>query len=120
MRRLLLIEAHEVCASGCRAEHAERRGRVPALFVVMKVHAAAEARFHFEACHVGCEHIATARAAFFSKGEQCGKDGRRWMAAEIVRAIVVIEDVGRNAVDERSVQYACSLVKPPDQRGSGR
>ena len=50
--------AHQVTAGRRRAEHAQRRGRVPALFVMVQIDAAADAGLGLEPGDIGGDEIA--------------------------------------------------------------
>jgi hypothetical protein len=109
-RRLRGVELEQARARGGGAEHAERGGRMPALHVMMKVHAERDLGLRLEACDVCRDEFAPARADFIGEREQRGQHGRRRVAAERVVAVVEIERVRRGAVDYGSVERAHAAV----------
>src|SRR5262249_29424012 len=101
------------------AEDAERRGRVPALGVVIEVHAYRDLALGLEAGHVGGDEVAAGRADGIRQREEPGQDRRRRVAADGVVAVVEVERVGGGAVDERRVERGDALAAAEYQARSG-
>ena len=88
------------------AEHAERRRRMPALGVLIEIHAQRKFALGFKAGDVGGDEIPAAGADFVGERKQCGQYRRRRMAAERVVAVVEIEGVRSGAVDQCGIECA--------------
>ena len=119
------VQPHQATAGRGRAEHAERGRRVPALFVMVKIHRAAEAGFHLETRDIGIEEIPSAHRhavgpQLVGEREQGGQDRRGGMAAHRVGAVVEIERVGGRAVDQRGVERSHAPVRAEHQGRAGR
>ena len=103
-------QSQQMAARGGRAEHADRRRRMPALLVVMEVDAARDARLGLPARDIGGDERPPVHRARLRQREQRRQDRRRWMAAQRVAAIVEIERMRRGAVDQRRIQRCHALV----------
>ena len=75
-RRLLGRKSHEMRGGGRSAEHAERRGRVPALVVVMEIDGARDARLGLEAGDISGDEVASGDGARIGEREQRRQHGR--------------------------------------------
>ncbi len=80
-------------------EGAERRGRMPALLIMMEVDRARELAFGLDAGRIGGDE----GLAGYARGErpQRRQDRRRRMTAKRVAAIVEVERVRRRTIDQR-------------------
>ena len=116
---LVVRQLHQLRARGGAAEHAERRGRVPAVRVVIEVHAQPELALGLEAGDVGGDEIAAARAGVVGERDQRRQDGRGRMAADRVVAVVEIERVRGGAVHQRGVERADTRRGAEHERGPG-
>ena len=117
---LVVRQLQQLRARSGGAEDAERRGRVPAVRVVIEVHAQRELALGLEAGDVGGDEIAAARADVVREREQRRQDRRRRMAADRVVAVVEIERVRGGAVHERGVERAdARRVAAEHERGPG-
>ena len=114
------VEAHQPRACRGRAEHAERRGRMPALGVVVEVDRERELGLHLEAGDVRDDEVAAAAAELVGQREQRGEHRRRRMAAERVVAVVEVEHVRRGAVHQRGIERADAARAAEQQRGTRR
>ena len=99
-----------MAARGGRAEHADRRRRVPALLVMMEVDAARDARLGLPARDIGGDERPPVHRARLRQSEQRRQDRRRWVSAKRVAAIVEIQRMRRGAVDQRRIQRCHALV----------
>ena len=109
------VEAEQVAARRRGAEHAEGRGRVPALLVMMVMHAAADPRLGLEPGDIGGDEGAAGAVERLAEREQRRQDRRRRVAAQRVADIVEIERVRRGAVDQRGVERRGAAVAAEDQ-----
>ena len=98
------VEPHQVARRRGGAEHAEGRGRMPALVVVVKVDAERDLALGFEAGDIGRDEVAAAGAGLSREREQRRQDRRRRMAAQGVVAVVEVERVRGGAVDQRRIE----------------
>ena len=118
MGEFIRAQAEQVSASRRAAEGPERRGRVPAFVVVMEIHRACETGFALDAGGVSSqERLSGVAGADRPQGRQ---DRRRRMAADRIVAIVEIERMRRDAVDERGAEHIEMFAAPEDQRRPGR
>ena len=98
------VRPHQVAARGRRAEHAQGRGRVPALFVMVEMHAAGDPRLGLEPGDIGGDEGGAGAVAAVGEREQRRQDRRRRVAAQRIADIVEIERMRRGAVDQRGVE----------------
>src|SRR5476651_1960857 len=101
MRRLLLVEPHKLCACGRSSEHTKCGRRMPTFLVVVEVHSAPQARLYLEAHDVSSEDVPPGCVQFLRQPDKCRQNRRRRVSSQVVRAVVEIENVGSNTVDER-------------------
>ena len=71
-------------------ERAERRCRMPSLFVMDEIDGAAELALHLIARHVGLDEFSAREPAFVGKGHESGDEGDGRMAAEGFVDVVVV------------------------------
>jgi len=109
------VKPHQPAARRGGAEHAQGRGRVPALFVMVKIDAAGDPRLGLEAGDVGADEILSAAVEHLTEREQRRDQRRRGVPAHRVADIVEIERVRRGAVDQRGVERRCPAVAAEDQ-----
>jgi hypothetical protein len=114
------IEPHQMTARRRRAEHTQCRGRVPALFVMVIVDAAADPRLRLEPGDISGDEIAAAAILRLGHRKDRRQDRRRGVPAQRIADIVEIERVRRGAVDERRVERAGAPVAAKDQAGARR
>src|SRR5690606_11448152 len=114
--RLVFVEIEQACAGSGSAEHAERRRRMPALFVMVEVDTASQRSLELEACDIGREHVATVGAPLFGQRQQGRQDGCGRVATEVLRAVIVVEHVRGDAVCEGRVEGARAAGGAPYKR----
>ena len=102
------------------AENAERRGRMPALVVMMRVNGAGKAHFRLQPHGVGGDQALSRKSPVLGQREQGGDQRHRLMAAEHGRKVVEIKGMRRDAVDEGGVERAGPPRRAEHQRRSGR
>jgi hypothetical protein len=106
---LLGVEAEQLADRGGGAEHARRRGDVPAGRVVRGIHGVADARFHLEPQDERVHEIAARHRVRARIGEQCRADGHARMNEILGQSVVVLVDVRADAVHQRRVQRVETL-----------
>src|SRR5579864_8844312 len=99
-----------MATGGGRAEHAERRGRVPALFVMMEMDAAGDPRLGLEAGDIGRDEGLAVAILLVREREDRRQDRRRGMPAQRVADIVEIERMRGGTVDQRRIERAGAAV----------
>src|ERR1700722_7946446 len=104
-----------MAARGSRSEDAQRRGRVPAFFVMVEMDAARDPRLGLEPRDIGGDEGGSGAVFGLSEREQRRQDRRRGVAAERIADVVEIERMRRRAVDQRRVEWARAQVAPEDQ-----
>src|SRR5579859_2792913 len=93
-----------MATGGGRAEHAERRGRVPALFVMVEMDAAGDPRLGLEAGDIGGDKGAAVAIPLVGESEDRRQDRRRRVSAQRVADIVEIERMRSGTVDQRRIE----------------
>ena len=119
-RRSGKIELPEMTGGGRGSEDAERRGRMPALVVVMKLDRTCKPDLDFDPDYVGGDDIFAGAAALLRQRQQHGNQRHRMMAAHHAAEIVEIERVGRRTVDQRRIKRAGAPRRAEDESGPGR
>ena len=113
-------QSQQMAARRGRTEHADRRGRMPALLVVMEVDAARDPRLRLPPGDVRGNERAPIDRARLRQREQRRQYRRRWMSAQRVAAIVEVERVRRGAVDQRGIQRRHTLRRAEHQARAAR
>src|SRR4051794_22475708 len=120
------IQAHQVAAGGGGAEHAQGRGRMPALFVMMEMHAAANPRLGLEAGDIGGDESSAVTVEGLGERKKRREDRRRRMPPPRGADIVENARTRGGAVDRRGIEGRAARIRPEDQpltaniRGPGR
>src|SRR5262245_57744994 len=86
---------------------------MPTLFVMMKVHGTRELALALDARDICCDKTFAVVAG--RDCPQCGQNGRRWVAAKRIAAVVVIERMRGDAVNEGRAEYVERLAVAEDQ-----
>ena len=108
-------QTQQMRASGGGPEDADCGGGVPAFFVVMEVDAAGDAGFRLPPRDVGREELLAGGFVHFCQREQRRHHRGGRMPTQGVGAIVVIQRVGRGAVDQCGFQRPDPAVRPEHQ-----
>src|SRR5258705_1934145 len=99
-------------------EYAERRSRVPTLFVMVHVNTAPEPCAGLDPHGMGGQHIAPGAAIGFACGKQRRYHRRRCVAEHGIGRVIEIERVRRSAIDERGIKTACAAARTEYQARS--
>src|ERR1700723_981156 len=104
-----------MAARGSRSEDAQRRGRVPAFFVMVEMDAARDPRLGLEPGDIGGDEGGSRAVFGLGEREQGRENRRRGVAAQRIADIVEIEGMRRGTVDQRRVEWAGAPVAAEDQ-----
>ena len=103
------------------AEHAERRGRMPALFVMMEIDAARDARLGFETGDKAAMNARPSTPRVSASANSAGRIGADGWPPSVLLTIVEVQRVRRGAVDQRRIQRRRRCGGAEDQaRAAGR
>ena len=116
-RQSIIIEFEQTPAGGDGTEGAEGRGRMPALGVVVHVHAAGHAGLGLEPGDISFDEIAPGHINLLAERQGRRYDGGGRMPAEGIVAIIEIECVRRGAVDQGRIERIGAACAAPNQTG---